>query len=61
MRCRCSFGVIETEGVQIWRIEEKPVQRFFVNAGMYALAPEALDLISSDTLLDMPALFETTD
>lgn len=52
------FGVIGIEGVSIQRIEEKPVQRFFVNAGMYALSPEALEMIAPDTVIDMPALFE---
>jgi dTDP-glucose pyrophosphorylase len=52
------FGVIGIEGASIQRIEEKPVQRFFVNAGMYALSPEALEMIAPDTVIDMPALFE---
>lgn len=53
------YGVVATDAHRIARIEEKPIQRFFVNAGMYVLSPEALDLIPSDTFYDMPTLFST--
>ena len=52
------YGVVRLNDVQIKAIEEKPVQRFFVNAGIYALSPEALDHLPTKTLSDMPALFE---
>ncbi len=52
------YGVVKIENHRITGIEEKPVQRFFVNAGIYLLAPEALDLIAPDTFFDMPTLFE---
>ena len=45
-------------GARIEAIEEKPVQKFFVNAGIYALSPEALDHFPSETFFDMPPLFE---
>jgi NDP-sugar pyrophosphorylase family protein len=34
------------------------VQRFFVNAGIYVLDPEALELIPKNEYFDMPTLFE---
>lgn len=34
------------------------MQRFFVNAGIYALSPDALDHLPAETFLDMPTLFE---
>ena len=52
------YGVVRLNGVKIEDIEEKPVQRFFVNAGIYALSPEALDHLPTKTLFNMPALFE---
>lgn len=52
------YGVVRLNGVHIEAIEEKPVQRFFVNAGIYALSPEALDYLPAETFFDMPALFE---
>lgn len=51
------YGVVCTDAHRIARIEEKPIQRFFINAGMYVLSPEAVNLIPSDTFYDMPALF----
>ena len=33
------FGVVETDGVQVTGIQEKPVLRHFINAGIYFLDP----------------------
>ena len=52
------FGVVSVEGHRIKGIEEKPVQSFFVNAGIYAFEPEVLTYISRGETLDMPELFE---
>lgn len=53
------FGVITTQNEKIISIEEKPVQQFFVNAGIYVLSSEAIKLIPKDTFFDMPMLFNT--
>ena len=52
------YGVVQLDGTRINAIEEKPVQKFFVNAGIYALSPEALDYLPAGTFFDMPTLFE---
>ncbi len=52
------FGVVHTHGVEILRIEEKPVHRSHVNAGVYALSPEVIDSLPKANHCDMPALFE---
>lgn len=52
------FGVVQTKGVDIIGFEEKPVARSHINAGVYALAPEALSVLSTDAHCDMPSLFE---
>jgi len=52
------FGVVQTQGINIVGFEEKPVARSHINAGVYALAPDALSLLSADSHCDMPALFE---
>jgi len=52
------YGVVRTDGVRIEGIEEKPVQKFFVNAGIYALSPEVLAHVPTDTFFNMPTLFE---
>lgn len=52
------FGVVQTEGVEIVGFEEKPVVRTHINAGVYALDPDALNTLAADARCDMPALFE---
>lgn len=52
------YGVVQLDGHRIVGMEEKPLQRSFVNAGIYALSPQALKHIPSGTFFDMPTLFE---
>jgi dTDP-glucose pyrophosphorylase len=52
------FGVVQTQGVDIVGFEEKPVARTHINAGIYALSPEALDGMMANSRCDMPTLFE---
>jgi len=52
------FGVVQTKGIDIIGFQEKPVHRSHINAGVYALNPEALSLLESDDHCDMPTLFE---
>ena len=51
------FGVVRTEGNRLLGLEEKPIYRHQVNAGMYVLAPKLLELLQPDTYCDMPNLF----
>jgi dTDP-glucose pyrophosphorylase len=53
------FGVVKIENHRITGIDEKPVQHFFVNAGIYVLEPEALHHVPQGIVFDMPGLFET--
>jgi dTDP-glucose pyrophosphorylase len=52
------YGVVETNDQYMTGLEEKPTERYFVNAGIYALEPEALDLIPESEFYDMTELFE---
>lgn len=53
------YGVIDVDkNSNIKSIIEKPVHKFFVNAGIYVLSPEVLDHIPSNEFYDMPTLFE---
>ncbi|MCX7011115.1 MAG: nucleotidyltransferase family protein [Candidatus Sumerlaeota bacterium] len=52
------YGVVRLDGGRIREIEEKPVQKFFVNAGIYTLSPDSLDELPRGTFFDMPAFFE---
>ena len=53
------YGVIETNESDITSIVEKPVHKFFVNAGIYVLSPEVFDYIPQNEFYDMPTLFNT--
>jgi dTDP-glucose pyrophosphorylase len=52
------FGVVQTKGVHIVGFEEKPIARSHINAGVYALDPAALSVLSEGAHSDMPTLFE---
>ena len=51
------YGVIHAEGHCITSIIEKPVHKFFINAGIYVLNPVVLKMINGKEYLDMPDLF----
>lgn len=52
------YGVVKGDGHLIRAMEEKPVQRFFVNAGVYVLSPELVRSVAKGTRVDMPTLLE---
>jgi len=53
---RIPYGVVETSGVDIMGISEKPVVRHFVNAGIYVLSPEVCALIPEGRRYDITDL-----
>lgn len=52
------FGVVAVDQHRIVDIKEKPEERFLVNAGIYALDPQAIDEIPKGRAYDMPRLFD---
>jgi len=58
-RVNIPYGVIHAEGSFIRRLEEKPSQRFFCNAGIYAVSPQALELLSEAEHCNMTDVVET--
>tara|TARA_B100000676_G_scaffold225703_1_gene223349 strand:- start:74 stop:1159 length:1086 start_codon:yes stop_codon:yes gene_type:complete len=52
-----SFGVVQTKGVDIIGFEEKPIIRNHINAGIYVLEPEVLDMLEVGKHCDMSTLF----
>jgi dTDP-glucose pyrophosphorylase/predicted transcriptional regulator len=52
------YGVIKADGRHIVSIQEKPIQNFFVNAGVYVLNQSILDIVDGVNYLDMPELLE---
>ena len=51
------YGCLSVIGDEIIRIDEKPVQRHFINAGLYAFAPEVLDYLPQNQYFGTPDVF----
>jgi len=52
------FGVVRERDGHIEAVEEKPIQRFVVSAGMYVLSPAAVRQVPHGQYFDMPMLFQ---
>lgn len=53
------FGVVEVSEFDVLGIEEKPIKKFLVNAGIYVIDPVCLKNIPRDEMFDMPTLLGT--
>ena len=52
------FGVVETNGIEISAIIEKPIYRTNVSTGVYVFEPNVVNLLPSTDVLQMPELFD---
>ena len=52
-----SFGVVESNGLEIKKINEKPISKIFINAGIYALNTNLFKLIKKNNYLSMTDFF----
>jgi dTDP-glucose pyrophosphorylase len=52
------YGVVFIEKNRFIGIEEKPKERFHINAGLYVINPELINYIPENTYFDMPELFK---
>ena len=52
------YGVIQSKDHRILSMVEKPVHRFFINAGIYLLSPELVKTVEPGINIDMPTLLE---
>lgn len=55
---RVPYGVIDTDGVAVTGISEKPLVRQFINAGIYLLNPAIRRLVPNGQHYDIPDLIE---
>ena len=53
------YGVVEHDGNFLHKIIEKPVNRFFVNAGIYVLEQKLVTLVPRNTKLDMTTFLQS--
>jgi len=51
------FGVVEIDNYRLTSLKEKPVNKLFVNAGIYVINPNTLQHIPHNDFFDMPDLF----
>lgn len=52
------YGVVNINDGKISSINEKPLHKFFVSAGIYMLSPKVLSFIPDNDFFDMPTLFQ---
>ena len=52
------YGVVESKGDTIISMVEKPIQRFFVNAGIYIVGQDIVQAVKKGQHIDMPTLLE---
>lgn len=52
------FGVVQMDGIKILGIQEKPITRNYINAGIYALKPSVLKELQKNEYCDMPKLLD---
>ncbi len=52
------YGVVDVMDSEILSITEKPIHKYFVNAGIYMLSPKVLNHIPADEFYDMPTFFD---
>lgn len=50
------YGVVSTNKDKLHAIEEKPVRKFYINAGIYVFEPAVIEQISLGSYLDIPDL-----
>jgi dTDP-glucose pyrophosphorylase len=53
------YGVIQGENGHVTSMEEKPVQLFHINAGIYVVNPSVVNKVTPKTVIDMPTLLES--
>jgi len=52
------YGVIECDGERVTSMVEKPLQKYFINAGIYVVEPALIKQIAKNQHIDMPSLLD---
>ena len=52
------YGVVNGDGHRVVSMQEKPIQRYFVNAGIYVISSDIFQNVPSHKKIDMPTLLE---
>ena len=57
IKSKHTFGVVASQGLKITNIEEKPITKTYINAGIYILNKNLIKLVKKNTFLSMTDLF----
>ncbi|MDX1754697.1 MAG: nucleotidyltransferase family protein [Marinobacter sp.] len=52
------YGVVQCKGDFVEGMTEKPIQKYFINAGIYVVSPELAASVKEHQRVDMPTLLE---
>ena len=52
------YGVINIDKERLKGIDEKPSQKFFINAGIYVVEPSIIQKVNNNEYIDMPTLLD---
>ena len=52
------YGVVEVDRYKLRSIVEKPINKYFVNAGIYVIEQSLLNLLAENVPVDMPTLLD---
>ncbi|MBX9634932.1 MAG: nucleotidyltransferase family protein [Magnetospirillum sp.] len=52
------YAVAQLDGTRLTGLQEKPLQKFLINAGIYCLSPSFMDLLNAGERADMPDLLQ---
>lgn len=52
------YGVINIDKERLKGIDEKPSQKFFINAGIYVVEPSIIKKVKNNEYIDMPTLLD---
>lgn len=51
------YGVIKTSGINIEGFEEKPIERSYINAGIYVFSSRVKNFLKTNERIDIPEIF----
>lgn len=53
------YGIVKIDKDRLVGINEKPFHSFFINAGIYVIGPDVIDVIPKNKPNDMPTIFQS--
>ncbi len=52
------YGIVETKGKNIITLREKPIEKSYINAGLYLFNPAVIKMLKKNEKIDIPDLFK---